>query len=42
MKEDYSFDCKDYLKSYADDIEKRYDEDIETVLAEKDTEKLKE
>ena len=23
MKEDYSFDCKDYLKSYADDIEKK-------------------
>lgn len=41
MKEDYSFDCKDYLKSYADDIEKRYDEDIETVLAEKRYGKIK-
>ena len=41
MKQDYSFDCENYLKSYADEIEKRYDEDIETVLAEKRYGKIK-
>lgn len=41
MKQDYSFDCENYLKSYADEIEKKYDEDIETVLAEKRYGKIK-
>ena len=41
MKQDYSFDCENYLKSHADEIEKRYDEDIETVLAEKRYGKIK-
>ena len=41
MKNDYNIDCRDYLKPYADDIEKKYDEDIETVLAEKRYGKIK-
>ncbi len=38
---EYNLDVKDYFKAYTDEIEKRYDEDIETVLAEKRYGKIK-
>ncbi len=41
MQSEYGIDCKGYFTSYVEDIEKRYDEEIETVLAEKRYGKIK-
>ena len=41
MKKDYSLNCENYLDSYIKEIEERYDEDIDTILAEKRYGKIK-
>ncbi|WP_300392131.1 ferrous iron transport protein B [Fusobacterium sp.] len=41
MQAEYGIDCKGYFTTYVEDIEKRYDEEIETVLAEKRYGKIK-
>lgn len=41
MKENYGINCVDYFKEHTKDIEERYDEEIETVLAEKRYGKIK-
>ncbi|MBS5038111.1 MAG: ferrous iron transport protein B [Fusobacterium sp.] len=42
MQKDYSLNCENYLDSYIKEIEERYDEDIDTILAEKRYGKIKE
>lgn len=41
MKKDYSLNCENYFDSYIKLIEERYDEDIDTILAEKRYGKIK-
>ncbi|MCF2625496.1 ferrous iron transport protein B [Fusobacterium perfoetens] len=41
MKKEYGIDCEGYFRSYTEEIENRYDEEIETVLAEKRYGKIK-
>ena len=41
MKKDYSLNCENYFDSYIKEIEERYDEDIDTILAEKRYGKIK-
>ena len=41
MQKDYSLNCENYLDSYIKEIEERYDEDIDTILAEKRYGKIK-
>lgn len=41
MQKEYNLDCTKYLLSYAVEIENRYDEEIETILAEKRYGKIK-
>ena len=41
MKKDYSLNCENYFDSYIKGIEERYDEDIDTILAEKRYGKIK-
>lgn len=41
MYKDYSLNCENYFNSYIKEIEERYDEDIDTVLAEKRYGKIK-
>ena len=41
MRKEYGIDCEGYFKSYTEEIENRYDEEIETVLAEKRYGKIK-
>ncbi len=41
MEKEYSLDCKNYFESYVKNLEERYDEDIETILAEKRYGKIK-
>lgn len=41
LKVEYSLECTDYLNTYIEEIEKKYDEDIDTVLGEKRYGKIK-
>ena len=41
MKKDYSLNCENYFDSYIKGIEERYDEDVDTILAEKRYGKIK-
>ena len=41
VQKDYSLNCANYLDSYIKEIEERYDEDIDTILAEKRYGKIK-
>ena len=41
MQKDYNLNCENYLDSYIKEIEERYDEDIDTILAEKRYGKIK-
>ncbi len=41
MRKEYGIDCEGYFKSYTEEIENRYDEEIETILAEKRYGKIK-
>ena len=41
MQKDYSLNCENYLDSYIKEIEERYDEDVDTILAEKRYGKIK-
>ena len=41
MKKDYSLNCENYFDSYIKEIEERYDEDVDTILAEKRYGKIK-
>lgn len=41
MKKDYSLNCENYFDSYIKELEERYDEDIDTILAEKRYGKIK-
>ena len=41
MRKEYGIDCEGYFRSYTEEIENRYDEEIETILAEKRYGKIK-
>ena len=41
VQKDYSLNCANYFDSYIKEIEERYDEDVDTILAEKRYGKIK-